>query len=57
MKYLNMRNLNLGSIFFYLILALVLLLDHYGAAQNLANYLFGLQVLLVLIYLIDLKLK
>lgn len=52
-----MRYLNLGLIFFYLILALVLFLDHQGFAQKLAKYLFGIQVLFIFIYLIDLKLK
>lgn len=52
-----MKYLALGIIFFYVILAAALSLGHYGVAQNLAQYLFGAAVLLVLIYLIDLKLK
>lgn len=42
---------------FYLALVVSLLSNHLGVAQNIAKYLFGLQVLAVLIYLIDLKLK
>lgn len=42
---------------FYLILAAGLLSGHLGVAQTLAKYLFGVQVLAVLIYLVDFKLK
>lgn len=52
-----MRYLNLGLISLYSILALALFLDHYGFAQKLAKYLFGIQILFIFIYLIDLKLK
>ncbi len=52
-----MKYLVLGIIFFYAILASALFLGHNGVAQNLAKYLFGTAVLLVFIYLIDLKLK
>ena len=57
MKYLDMRNLNSGIIIFYVILAAALFFNHYGVAQTFAKYLFGIQVLAVLIYLMDLKLK
>lgn len=41
----------------YLLLAVSLLTKHFGVAQNIAKYLFGIQVSLLLIYLIDLKFK
>lgn len=52
-----MKYVVLGISFFYVILAAALLLGHLGVAQNLAKYLFGIQVLAVFIYLLDLKFK
>lgn len=42
---------------FYLALAVSLLSNHLGVAQNIAKYLFGIQVVFVLFYLLRINSK